>query len=222
MSSFQWVIALGPLSLYWLVLGFILQFRRPLVVSGYRDTACLGLALIGLFMVGPAELFFPTPAFNLIGTSVWIFITLLYLFLLLFAVLNTRPRIVVYGLDDQKLAFVVTQALNANGLAYEQLGQHFVIKEWGVEGSVEKAGFGNISHFAATTRDQNVVGWVRIEKAIHQHLLQELISADKGGKWWLWLGSLTLAIILYSLATNSTDLAQGFREMLRLGDSNSH
>ncbi len=52
----------------------------------------------------PAELFFPNAAFNLFGSSVWILILSLYLFVLLFLVLNSSLRLIVYGLTPDQLS----------------------------------------------------------------------------------------------------------------------
>ena len=103
MNTFSLVLAVGPLAIYCIVLGMLHLRRRPKVVSGGRDLACLGLAMSGLFLIGPAELFFPQAAFNLFGISVWIALAILYLFLLIFSILNTKPCLIVFGLDADSL-----------------------------------------------------------------------------------------------------------------------
>src|SRR5437763_15545678 len=64
-------IALGPLATYFLVLGGINLSRRPVLASGGRDAAALALALIGLVVTGPMELFLVEEAAVLYGGWVW-------------------------------------------------------------------------------------------------------------------------------------------------------
>ena len=52
-------IALGPLATYLMVLGVVNLSIRPFVTTGSRDTAALGLAISGLAIAGPMELFLP-------------------------------------------------------------------------------------------------------------------------------------------------------------------
>ena len=71
MEPFHQCLALGPVAIYLLLLGVINLARRPLVVSGGRDAAALGLALSGLVFVGPMALLFPeglAAHFGLVGT----------------------------------------------------------------------------------------------------------------------------------------------------------
>jgi hypothetical protein len=46
-------------AVYLLLLGVVNWSRRPLLVSGGRDAAALALAVSGMAIVGPIELFFP-------------------------------------------------------------------------------------------------------------------------------------------------------------------
>ena len=52
-------IALGPLAVYLLLLGFVNLSTRPFVTTGARDVGALGLAIAGLIVAGPMELFLP-------------------------------------------------------------------------------------------------------------------------------------------------------------------
>ena len=48
MDPFRLCLALGPAAIYFLLLGTINLSRRPLLVSGGRDTATLALAITGM------------------------------------------------------------------------------------------------------------------------------------------------------------------------------
>ncbi|MEI7903478.1 MAG: hypothetical protein WCK89_24835, partial [bacterium] len=59
MDPFRLCLAFGPVAIYAVLLGAINLLRRPFAVSGTRDAAALGLAVSGLVIVGPIELFLP-------------------------------------------------------------------------------------------------------------------------------------------------------------------
>ena len=59
MDPFRLCLALGPVAMYLLLLGAVNLSRRSLLVSGVRDAAALALAVSGMVVVGPMELFFP-------------------------------------------------------------------------------------------------------------------------------------------------------------------
>ncbi len=216
MNLFSLIIAIGPIGLYWILIGVLHLRRRPLILSGSRDLACLGLSMVGLFLIGPAELFFPNAAFNRLGIFVWLFIFMLYGSLLLFVILNSKPRLVVFGFRDQELVPHVVSALEKIDPTTRWLGQHFVSPGLQIEAVIEQAGFGRIAHVVTTRRDQNVSGWSQLERALREEVGHVSITPRAHGKFWLPLGILIIGCILYTLAKNPSEVAQGFKEMLRL------
>ena len=59
MDPLHATIALAPVAVYLLLLGMINLSARPLVTSGLRDSAALGIAASGFVIAGPMELFLP-------------------------------------------------------------------------------------------------------------------------------------------------------------------
>jgi hypothetical protein len=102
-DPFRSCLALGPVAIYLLLLGAINFSRRPFLVSGTRDAAVLGLAVSGLMIVGPLELFVPIHAVLRFGPYVWGFLILLYAMGLTLLLLFSRPRLVVYNVNAQEL-----------------------------------------------------------------------------------------------------------------------
>jgi hypothetical protein len=147
---------------------------------------------------------------------VWAIILLLYISLLLFFILNSRPRIVAYGFRDQELVSFLASTLEKIDPAARWLDQHFIAPGLQIEGVVEQAGFGQISHVVTTTRDQNVLGWVQLERALRTEIEHVRIPSRPHGKFWLPLGFLVIGCILYTLVKNPNEVAQGLKEMLRL------
>ena len=110
MEPFSACVALGPLAIYLLLVGMINLSPRPLVVSGTRETLALGLALAGLVIVGPMQLFLPREAAAQFGWGVWLLLSAFYVLCVLLATMLARPRLVVYNvaLDDLPRELIAT------------------------------------------------------------------------------------------------------------------
>lgn len=96
-EPFALLLALLPLVGYMLVLGLVRFSGRALVTTGARDLAALGVAIVGLIAIGPAELFFPTTAATAFGSLVWFALIVFYALTLTLVCLTTTPKLVVYG-----------------------------------------------------------------------------------------------------------------------------
>jgi hypothetical protein len=96
MDPVRLCVALGPLAIYLLVLGILNLGRRPFLTTGARDIAAVGIALGGLILVGPLELFMPKDVAFRYGQFTWLYWALLlsfYLSGLTLLVLSARPRL---------------------------------------------------------------------------------------------------------------------------------
>ncbi len=101
--AFPILLALLPLGAYLVMMGGLRMLGRPLVTTGGRDTFALSIGISGLVAVGPGELFFPSAAGATFGPAVWPLLALFYFLLVVLVILNSRPRLVVYGLGSQAL-----------------------------------------------------------------------------------------------------------------------
>jgi len=117
-----YTIAIVPLAIYLLLIGGLHLRKRPLVTSGWRDTLTLGIACVGLAMVGPMQLFFPMQASAIIPNLSWAMMLALYFLLLTLFLLWSKPRLTVYGMTSeqfreslQKAAAAVDSTSNWNG-----------------------------------------------------------------------------------------------------------
>ncbi|TWU32910.1 hypothetical protein [Novipirellula artificiosorum] len=102
-APFTILLALLPLIGYLILLGVIRVIGRPLVTTGARDIAALGIAISGLVAVGPAELFFPAAAASAFGPYVWVSLALFYFLCVLLVALTSKPRLVAYGRSAQEI-----------------------------------------------------------------------------------------------------------------------
>ena len=96
-EPFSLLMALLPLVGYLLVLGMVRFSGRALVTTGARDLAALGIALAGMFAIGPAELFFPATAATVFGSIVWLALIAFYFLTLALVCLTVTPKLVLYG-----------------------------------------------------------------------------------------------------------------------------
>ena len=103
-------IALGPVAMYLLVLGAINLSPRPVLTTGTRDIATLGIAISGFAIAGPMELFLPVRAVGFWGPWItWGLMLGIYVLGLLLVVLMLRPRLVIYNATlDQVLPVRLT------------------------------------------------------------------------------------------------------------------
>lgn len=102
-------ISLGPLAVYLMLIGMMNMSHRPLVVSGIRDLGVLSLALFGMIVVGPMELFFPVSASWQYGPWVWLLLLIMYLLIVLLVLLAQRPRINIYNLSLEQLRPILSE-----------------------------------------------------------------------------------------------------------------
>src|ERR1700677_3412405 len=109
MQVFASCLAWGPLAIYLLVLGWINLRPRPLVVSGARETAALGLALAGPVLIGPAQLLLPPAATQHFGAWIWLLLASLYVLAVTLAILVARPRLVIFNIGLPELRAILVE-----------------------------------------------------------------------------------------------------------------
>jgi hypothetical protein len=166
LDPFRLCVALGPVVIYLFLLAAINLCRRPLLVSGTRDAATLGLAVSGLVLVGPVDLFLPVGASIAFGPFVWVFVIALYALSLVLLLLLLRPRLVVYNMSAQELRPILASL--AAGLDDEPrwAGNALALPNLGVQLHLEWAhGMRTVSLIATGSR-QSHAGWRRLETAL--------------------------------------------------------
>ena len=178
--------------------------------------ALLGLAMLGVVLVGPGQLFFPIAAFNLLGPAVWILMTLLYFFIVLFVILNSRPRLVVYGLAPDLLSQYVKQSLDCIEVESTWMGLTFTAPELAIDGTIEPAGNGQLSQIIAARSSQDVLGWMKLERVLAKQLKTIEIAPRSAGGLWLAIGLGVLLVLGIQIFGNPTAVADGMRDLLRL------
>jgi hypothetical protein len=216
LDPFRSCLALGPLAIYLLVLALTNFSRRPVVVSGARDTAGLGFATSGLLFIGPIEL-----SLQLVPIAdpryAWTLILVLYGLFVTLAVLLASPRIVVYNVALDRLRPALADVINELDPGARWAGGSVALPRLHVEFYLDDhASVRNVSLVASAT-PQSYDGWRLLQRTLRAELRKSVESSPN-----LWgLGALAAALAMFVrmgwLAySQSEKITQGFQDMLRL------
>lgn len=215
MDTFSACVAFGPLAIYLLLLGAINLSRRPLVVTGVRETLSLGLALMGLAVVGPMQLFMPQEAAGHFGPLVWLLLASFYLLCLTLVLLLSRPRLVVYNISLESLHAALNDVARRIDSEAVWAGNALSLPAARVHLQVENfAPLSNVS-LVATGDDQSAPGWRRLEYALRTTLKATAAPGPSHG-FWLVVWSLVILVALgFWIVDDPQTIARGIQRMLQ-------
>jgi hypothetical protein len=213
-ALYAW-IALGPLAVYLLLLGFVNFSRRPLIVSGGRDVATLAVALVGFVLVGPLALLLPMAAANRFGLWSWVLLLALYVLAVTMIVLLGRPRLVIYNITFDRLRPILAELVTQLDSQARWAGDTLLLPQLGVHLHVETfPAMRNVS-LVAIKAEQPLEGWQRLERALSAELREVEVARNPRGMTFI---ALALAIgggIAYKLADNTVALDQAIKDMFQ-------
>ncbi len=206
-------IALVPVAAYVLLLGLLNLRRKPFLTSGGCDMAALGVALSGLMLNGPLELFRPEAATRSFGNYIWLFLVLFYWLCLVLLVLLSRPRLVIYNISAEELHPVLAEAAGRLDPAARWAGNNLSLPSLGVQLHLDSLdSMRNVSLVASGGR-QNLDGWRRLARELG-HSLATLRVKPNPRAVGLLVGSLALlAICITHLLMHPAAFAQAMNEV---------
>ena len=208
-------VALGPLAVYLLFLGGVNLLRRPCLVSGTRDTAALALAVVGLVMIGPAELFFPLAASIRLGPFVWVLLLSLYLLAVVLVLLTVRPRLVIYNISMDELRPILAEVVGKLDPDARWAQDSLALPNLGVQLHVESlARLRNVS-LVASGPTQDHQGWRRLELALGAALTQVEVPRNVRALSLVSAGLILLAFLVLTVSRESQAVAQALSEAIR-------
>ncbi len=214
MDTFSACVALGPLAIYLLLLGWINLARRPLVVSGTRETLSLGLAVMGLAILGPMQLFMPQEAAGQFGPLVWLLLISFYVLCLTLVILLSRPRLVVYNVSLENLHTALNDAARRIDPDALWAGSALSMPLARIHLQVENfAPLSNVS-LIATSDNQSGTGWHRLEGALRSSLRDTPAAQPSHGFWLVVWALLILGALGYWVIDDPHTIAQGVERML--------
>ena len=215
MDPFRLYLAFGPVAIYLLLLGVVNLGRRPLLVSGGRDAAALALAVSGLVIVGPIELFFPFDAAIKLGTVVWVLLLGLYFLCVLLWLLSLRPRLIVYNISIDKLRPVLADVVQQLDADAHWAGDGLVLHGLNVQLYIDDfAPLRAVSLISAGGR-QSRAGWRRLEASLDAALASETNTRNPRGVTLISAGLLGLSCIVLAIAQNPEAAARALLNVVQ-------
>jgi len=218
MEPFHQCLALGPVAIYFFLLGVINLSRRPVVVSGGRDAAALGLAVSGLVFVGPMALLFPASVaahFGPWGTKyLWLMFVGLFACCLVFLLLTLRPRLVIYNISTGQLRPILAELVERIDPEARWAGDCLCLPGLGVQLHLEGVGWmRNVSLVSAGPK-QDYQGWSRLQAEISAALRSVETPWNIAGLLLLCTGNILVIWLAWAIVHNPQAIAQTVLELL--------
>ena len=216
MDSLHFIIAIGPLAMYLLLLGGINLAPRPLMTSGGRDLAALGIGLAGLVIAGPLELFFPETFAVAFGYITWILLVIGYALGWLLLVLMCRPRIVIYNLTHSQLRPTLAEVVSRLDSETRWAGDSAVLPNLGVQFLIEPFSPVKNVQLIAVGSNTNLDNWHRLEVELYRALEPIRTVPNPIGLMLTIFGTMLTALVIYRLIQDPTGILQSLETMLYL------
>ena len=213
MDPFRLCLALGPVAVYLLMLGGINLARRPFVVCGTRDTAAMGLAVSGMFMVGPFELFYPSAASIQFGSFVWVFLAALYSLCLILLLLAQRPKLVIYNIAVEELRPVLADLVERIDEDGRWAGDSLSLPNLGVQLHIDSSAAMRNTSLVSSGPIQSHTGWRKLESGLTAALGQFKVRGNGRAALLLAAGLAICAVLVNEIAGDPQLIARSMVEM---------
>lgn len=209
-------IALVPLAMYLMVLGLINLSRRPWLISGPRDTAALAVALSGMLVIGPFDLFLPHAAAARFGAFVWVLLGALYVFATTLLLFYQRPRMTIYNFTSRQLRIVLEPLAKSLDPDASWIGNHLSLPKLDVDLQVEPfTAMRNVS-LVATPETTDEEGWKQLELALKAALRETQVTPNPRGLSFMFLAAAMCVVVLWNVAFDPASLVHDLRQLLRM------
>ena len=213
MDPFRLCLAFGPVAMYLLLLGAVNLARRPLLVTGVRDVATLALAVSGLVIIGPMELFFPYAAAVRFGPHVWLLLLVLYAMCVVLVLLLLRPRLVIYNIKADQLRPILAALVDRLDPGARWAGDSLVLPGLGVQLYVDNFAPLRCASLISAGRNQSHPGWRRLETVLGDALAREEVPRNPRGLSLFAVGLLIVGAIILAIAHNPQAVAQSLLDI---------
>lgn len=214
MDSLHFVIAIGPLAMYLLLLGSINLSSRPLVTTGGRDLAALAIGISGFVIAGPMELFLPEAFAAAFGWVVWLLMILCYALIVLLIVLLSRPRLVIYNISTEQLRPTLVEVVSRLDPDARWAGESAVLPNLGMQFSIEPFPALKNVQLKSAGPQSHLEGWGQLEGDLVASLRAVRTGANPYGFSLATFGVMLTAVITYWLIRDPGGIAQSLDDML--------
>lgn len=211
----QLAVALAPLALYVLLVGVVNLIGRPFVVTGVRDVAALAIAISGLAVVGPMELFFPEAAAREIGNWVWILMLTFYTLCATLVMLLMKPRLLIYNVSYDRLRPILGEIVPKLDPDARWAGECLMLPNLALQLHLEVSPLARYAQLVGVGSKQSFEGWKRLESELKQALRQQPSTRNFYGWAIAFIGASMLISVTLLLLDDPDAVAQAFRDWLR-------
>jgi len=213
MDPFRLCLALGPVAMYLLLLGAINLSRRALLVSSVRDAATLALAISGLVIIGPIELFFPYEAAVRFGPHVWLLLLALYAMCVVLVLLMLRPRLVIYNISVDQLRPILAELVDRLDPDARWAGDSLVLPGLGVQLYMDNFAAFRSTSLISAGGNQSHAGWRRLETTLGDALAREDVARNPRGMSLISAGLLIILGLIMAISQNPQAVAQSLLDL---------
>ena len=213
MDPFRMTLAFGPVAIYLLLLGMINLSRRPLMVSGGRDAAALALAITGMLIVGPFDLFLPQASVMHYGPYAWIMVLTFYGLCVAMGILMLHPRLVIYNISADKLRPILAEVVARLDSDARWAGDCLVLPNLEVQLSIDNFRIMRNVSLKSVGGNQALHGWRRLEQGLAGALSQETVSRNPRGLSLFFAGLLILGGLAMVISRNPQAITQSIFDL---------
>ena len=173
---------------------------------------------MGFVLAGPAQLFFPQAAFNLLGVQVWFALLLLYLLIVGLLAISLRPRTIVYAAGTIDVNQELKTLLAEMDAQTSWAGLAFDCPQLEINGVVEQAVGGSgalTAQIVASSRTQNLGNWILLREMLQQQVAKLPQGRRHFNQWLAIAFGLVVLVGLLTFTAPQETLA-GLRDLFRL------
>lgn len=211
----QFCIVVVPFSVYLLLLGWLHLRKHPFVTTTGRDIAILSVAVSGLMIVGPMELFFPENAVSRFGPFVWLMLLAFYGLLISLVSMIVRPGLVLYNVSEDQIRPLLSDVLvdldkpnwSGENVRLPTLGIHF---------QIESHSWLRCVQLVSTGRKQNLIGWRALENGLQKSLATVPTQSNLYGPLFIVIAVLLNITGVIWMCRQPAEVVAALQEILRL------
>ena len=216
MDPVRVTIALGPLCVYLILIGWLNLSKRPFVTSGARDILALSLALSGLVAIGPIELFMPERAAALMGAKIWLPLIMLYMLVASLISMVMKPRIVVYNVSSDEIRPIVGGVVSELDQDARWAGDSVFMPNMQIQFYLQTHPAMRNVQLVATNGEQNLTSWKNLESSLQQAMNNVSVSVNPRAILFFIAASVMTAAVGVSLFAGQAVIAERMQDFLRM------
>ncbi len=215
MLPVQFCIVVVPFSVYLLLLGWLHLRKHPFVTTTGRDVAILAVAVSGLIMVGPMELFFPENAVSRFGPFVWLMLLAFYGLLVSLVSMIIRPGLVLYNVREDQIRPLLSDVLGELDKPHWS-GENVRLPALGIHFQIESHPWLRCVQLVSTGRKQSLTGWRMLESGLQKSVASVSTHSNLYGPLFVLVAVLLNVVGVIWMCRQPTEVVAAWQQILRL------